>query len=359
MSSPLNSAPTEDCVKLTGAPTEPQLNASALYNPNSLTISITSDHVPNTLICTLIDSGSTHCFLDTSITSKHNLHTYNINPIPLRLFDGTTNSVIHSAIDLLVRFPLGDEHSVTFYVTPLDSSCATVLGHNWLTCFNLLIDWVLSSITFRSLLQTDSLMSPETVAPAPISSETPSPPTLLVAPKVSFVNAAAFARLSKMDDTQVFQLFLSDKSAPDDAPINMMGVPSDYHKFTDVFSKTCTCMPAPHRPYDLKIKLEEGTSPPFGPIYSLSQSELKSLQEFLDEHLVMDFIRLSQSLGGAPVLFACKKDGLLQLCVDFCGLNKIMKKDRYPLPRITDLLDSPRKAKIYSKIDLWHTYHLV
>ena len=338
---------------------EAQLNASALYNPNSLTISVTSDHIPNTPICTLIDSGSTHCFLDTSITSKHNLCTYNINLIPLQLFDGTTNSIIHSAIDLLVCFPSGDEHSITFYVTPLDSSCAAVLGHNWLTRFNLLIDWVLSSITFHSPLQTDSLTSPETVALAPISSEPPSPATPLVAAKVSFVNAAAFARLSKMDDTKVFQLFLSNKSAPDDAPVNMTGVPLDYHEFTDIFSKTRACTPAPHQPYDLKIKLEEGTSPPFGPIYSLSQSELKSLWEFLDEHLAMDFICPSWSPGGAPVLFTCKKDSSLQLCMDFRSLNEIMKKDRYPLSRITDLLDSLRKAKIYSKIDLWHAYHLV
>ena len=162
-----------------------------------------------------------------------------------------------------------------------------------------------------------------------------------------------------MDDTQVYQLFLSDKSTPDNAPVNMTGVPSDYHDFTDIFSKTHACTLAPHWPYDLKIELEEGTSPPFSPIYSLSQSELKSLWEFLDEHLTMDFIRPSWSLGRAPVLFACKKDGSLWLCIDFHGLNKIMKKDQYPLPRITDLLDSLHKAKIYSKIDLWHAYHLV
>ena len=36
-----------------------------------------------------------------------------------------------------------------------------------------------------------------------------------------------------------------------------------------------------------------------------------------------------------------------------------MKKDRYLLPQITDLLDSPCKARFYSKIDLWHTYHLI
>ena len=54
-------------------------------------------------------------------------------------------------------------------------------------------------------------------------------------------------------------------------------VPEVYHDFADVFSKTHTNTLAPHRPYDLKINLEEGTLPPLGPIYSLSVSELQSL----------------------------------------------------------------------------------
>ena len=58
-------------------------------------------------------------------------------------------------------------------------------------------------------------------------------------------------------------------------------------------------------------------------------------------------------------LFIKKKDGSLQLCVDYRGLNKISKKDRYPLPLISDLLDSPSQAKVYTKIDLRHAYHLV
>ena len=45
--------------------------------------------------------------------------------------------------------------------------------------------------------------------------------------------------------------------------------------------------------------------------------------------------------------------------MDFRALNKVTKKDRYPLPLILDLLDAPRKAQIYSKIDLCHAYHLV
>ena len=40
-------------------------------------------------------------------------------------------------------------------------------------------------------------------------------------------------------------------------------------------------------------------------------------------------------------------------------LNKITKKDRYPLPILSNLLNAPQKASIYSKIDLRHAYHLV
>jgi len=61
----------------------------------------------------------------------------------------------------------------------------------------------------------------------------------------------------------------------------------------------------------------------------------------------------------APVLFIKKKDRSLWLCVNFHGLNKITKKDRYPHPLIFNLLDSPCKARIYTKINFRHTYHFV
>jgi hypothetical protein len=79
----------------------------------------------------------------------------------------------------------------------------------------------------------------------------------------------------------------------------------------------------------------------------------------LDDNLNNGFVRPSNSSHRAPILFVKKKDGSLRLCVDFRRLNKISKKDCYPLPLISDLLDSPGKAQIYTKIDLRHAYHLV
>ena len=126
--------------------------------------------------------------------------------------------------------------------------------------------------------------------------------------------------------------------------MDLEGVPEDYHDFADVFSKVKADMLAPYQPYDLKITLEDGTLPPQPPLYSLSTSELETLWEFLDEHLNIGFIRPPSSLHSAPVLFVKKKDGSLRLCVDFQALNKVTKKDCYPLPLILDLPDAPCRA---------------
>src|SRR5271156_3561272 len=62
---------------------------------------------------------------------------------------------------------------------------------------------------------------------------------------------------------------------------------------------------------------------------------------------------------GVPSPLCQKKDGSLRLCVDFRALNKVTVKDCYLLPLISDLLNSPAPARIYTKIDLKHAYHLV
>jgi hypothetical protein len=136
-------------------------------------------------------------------------------------------------------------------------------------------------------------------------------------------------------------------------------VPSEYHDFADVFSKEEAKVMPPHRPYDHPIDLDPDTTPPHGPIYSMSENELVVLREYLDDMVSKGFIRSSNSPAGAPVLFVKKKDGSLRLCVDYRGLNKITKKNRYPLPLIGNLLDRLKSATVYSKIDLRAGYHNV
>ena len=85
--------------------------------------------------------------------------------------------------------------------------------------------------------------------------------------------------------------------------------------------------------------------------------ELQELRVQLQELLNKGFIIPSTSPWGAPVLFAKKKDKTLRLCIDYKQLNRIMIKNRYPLPRIDDFFDQLRGAQVYSKINLRTGYH--
>jgi len=55
---------------------------------------------------------------------------------------------------------------------------------------------------------------------------------------------------------------------------------------------------------------------------------------------------------GALILFVKKKDGLVRMCVDYRGFNKLTIKNRYPLPLTANLLSQLSQAKIYTNIDL-------
>lgn len=85
--------------------------------------------------------------------------------------------------------------------------------------------------------------------------------------------------------------------------------------------------------------------------------EMKELKKQLEELLEKGYIRPSASPRGAPVLFVKKKDGSFRLCIDYRELNKVTIKNKYPLPRIDDLLDQLQGATVFSKFDQRSGYH--
>ena len=54
-----------------------------------------------------------------------------------------------------------------------------------------------------------------------------------------------------------------------------------------------------------------------------------------------------------------RKYGTFRLCIDYRQLNKFSVKNKYPFPRIDDLFDQMRGAKVFSNIDLIFGYHQV
>ncbi len=56
------------------------------------------------------------------------------------------------------------------------------------------------------------------------------------------------------------------------------------------------------------------------------------------------------------MLFVKKKDGTFRLCINYRKLNEVTIKNKYPLPRIDDLFDRLRGARVFSRIDLRSGY---
>jgi len=94
-------------------------------------------------------------------------------------------------------------------------------------------------------------------------------------------------------------------------------------------------------------------------IYPLSLAERNSLDTWIDEELRKGYIRLSTSPIAAPFFFVKKHDGSLRPVMDYRALNAITVKNRYPIPRIVDLIESLSKASIFTKIDLRWGYNNV
>ena len=77
----------------------------------------------------------------------------------------------------------------------------------------------------------------------------------------------------------------------------------------------------------------------------MSKDELLILRKTLIDLFDKGFIRVSNSLITAPVLFIKKPRGGLRFCIDYRGLNRVIKKDRYPLSLIYETLRNINKAK--------------
>src|SRR6266446_8104918 len=127
------------------------LHTSSL-SPNSFFLSLTSTSIRNPLrlFCTLLDSGSSHSFVNEAFAMENKLKfSYLPNPILLKMFDRSTPLNVSKKVQMPITFSTGEMHHLEFFITNLDENYSLVLGYDWLAQHNLNIDWTETKITFR------------------------------------------------------------------------------------------------------------------------------------------------------------------------------------------------------------------
>ena len=223
-----------------------------------------------------------------------------------------------------------------------------VLGMPFLQLANPDIDWSARTLNWRELSVQSALMTthrieiiePEVFIEEALSEDTPT----------YVVHAKALG---------VYNIHSSRRARIASVKVQEIKVPEAYKDFADVFSEDSAAELPEHGLHDHAIDLVDGKQPPYGPIYSLSETELTVLRAYLDAHLANGFIRPSTSPAGAPILFVPKANGTLRLCVDYRGLNNLTVKNRYPLPLVGESLDRLGRAKQYTQLDLTAAYNRI
>ena len=89
----------------------------------------------------------------------------------------------------------------------------------------------------------------------------------------------------------------------------------------------------------------------------MSRDELLVLRKTLIDLLDKGFIRVSNSLVAALVLFIKKLKGSLRFYINYRGLNRVIKKDCYPLSFIYETLQNINKAKWFTKLNVITTFY--
>jgi hypothetical protein len=289
----------------------------------------------------MLDSGATGNFISPRVVTNLNLGTkvkaepYTLTVVNGEPIDGEEGMVEVATRKMFFEMPGGHIEQLAFDVTTIGRH-DIILGMPWIRKHNPSIDWKKDTISFDKCtigrcaqMQRDHRASPKQV-------------------------------VSLQDPEEVCATSQTESGYLTNEDPLLRQIPEEYHEYKDLFKeeKGIEALPQ-HGQWDHEIPLEKDKEPPFSPIYQMSESDLGTLREYIDENLAKGFIRPSTSPAGSPVLFVPKKDGKKRLCIDYRKLTAITIKDRYALPLADELRDRLIGAKVFTKLDLRGAYNLV
>ncbi|GAU43834.1 hypothetical protein TSUD_371130 [Trifolium subterraneum] len=279
--------------------------------------------IHDTPLIAIIDTGATHSFISMECMKRLNIPVYEMSGC-MNIETPANGSVITRLVCRNCPVSVFGRHfGMDLVCIPL-SGIDVIFGMNWLVFNQVHINCCEKTVIFPKSEGSLSLMDGEEV------------------------------KESLNDHGELFMVFGSLKL---EGGIKLEELPV-VSEFSDVFPEDISDLP-PEREVEFGIDLVPGTSPISMAPYRMLASELNELKKQLEELLEKKFIRPSVSPWGAPVLLVKKKEGSMRLCIDYRQLNKATIKNKYPLPRIDDLMDQLVGACVFSKIDLRSGYHQI
>ena len=129
----------------------------------------------------------------------------------------------------------------------------------------------------------------------------------------------------------------------------------DYYNYINVFDKSQTNILSSHRFYDHKLKFIEETNKIAlfkNRIYSISEYKLEQVKKYLNEHLKKEFIVSNYALFALFVLFIEKSNEELRFCVDYRKFNVIIKRNRYFISLIDEILTKIQDYKYLTRLNI-------
>ena len=286
----------------------------------------------------LLDSGATGPVLSTNWAKEAQVPCVR-RKVACPITDASGNNLPGSGrwYTRPLKMIIGDhENEMNFEVADMpEGKIDGYLPMSWLERHNPDIDWETGTMTWRSEFCKESCLKGNR--------------------RLVFITEE---ELLAEDNASIHLLGMAQFTGEDGEDIALKILP-EYQDYSNIFSQQNIEALPQHSKYDHKIDLQPGTTPPFGPIYPLSEKELKALRDYLEQMQREGKIRRSTSSAAAPILFVPKPDGSLRLCIDYRGLNKITIKNRYPLPLMNEIRDRLGKATVFTKIDLKNGYYLL
>jgi hypothetical protein len=273
---------------------------------NTMQLKIT---IAGTKLLALVDSGSTHTFIDDQVVRRLGLDIMLRLGLSMKVANGgkVQSYGVCKATSLDVQ---GEQFSVDCYALPLEGF-EIILGVHWLKSLGPIVwDFAALSMAFYRDGRAVCFCG---VDSAPLS-----------------LHAIHTTR-------NLMEALLLD--------------------FADIF-EVPHGLP-PQRPHDHHIHLLPGTTLVAVHPYRFPQLLKDEVEQQCADMLAQGIIRPSTSLFSSPVLLVKKPDGTWRFCVDYRALNNKTVKDKFPIPVVDELLDELRGAKFFTKIDLHSGYHQV